>query len=100
MVLRHLEDTLRYCSIVRFQFPETPAHLDMIMSSCWPFFQLIVLLVFTYFRPLLQATLPLTKTTTVTTRPNTVGGPAYSQSAYETKHEKDEQLQNLTPGEW
>jgi len=29
------------------------------------------------------------------TRPNTVGGPAYSQSAYETKHEKDEQLQNL-----
>lgn len=33
-----------------------------------------------------------------TTRPNTVGGPAYSQSAYETKHEKDEQLQNLTLG--
>eukprot|EP00438_Fugacium_kawagutii_P006877 Skav211343 [mRNA] locus=scaffold2081:73242:73829:+ [translate_table: standard] len=32
------------------------------------------------------------------TRPNTVGGPAYSQSAYETKHEKDEQLQNLTLG--
>ncbi|CAE7025934.1 FRQ1 [Symbiodinium natans] len=28
-------------------------------------------------------------------RPNTVGGPAYSQSAYETKHEKDAQLQNL-----
>ncbi|CAJ1341879.1 unnamed protein product, partial [Effrenium voratum] len=28
-------------------------------------------------------------------RPNTVGGPAYSQSAYETKHERDEQLQNL-----
>lgn len=32
------------------------------------------------------------------TRPNTVGGPAYSQSAYETKHEKDEQLQNLKLG--
>ena len=34
------------------------------------------------------------------TRPNTVGGPAYSQSAYETKHEKDEQLQNLKLGSW
>jgi len=29
------------------------------------------------------------------TRPNTLGGPAYSQGAYEVKHEKDEQLQNL-----
>ena len=27
-----------------------------------------------------------------------MGGPAYSQSAYETKHEKDAQLQNLMPG--
>jgi len=29
------------------------------------------------------------------TRPNTLGGPAYSQGAYEVKHEKDEQLQSL-----
>lgn len=45
-----------------------------------------------------QATpLPLSKSPPMSqpTRPNTVGGPAYSQSAYETKHEKDEQLQNL-----
>eukprot|EP00435_Cladocopium_sp_Y103_P001968 s131_g1.t1 len=48
-----------------------------------------------------QATqLPLSKSPPMgqPTRPNTVGGPAYSQSAYETKHEKDEQLQNLKLG--
>jgi len=31
----------------------------------------------------------------VAARPNTIGGPAYSQGAYEVKHEKDTQLQNL-----
>jgi len=31
----------------------------------------------------------------VAQRPNTIGGPAYSQGAYEVKHEKDAQLQNL-----
>ena len=50
-----------------------------------------------------QATpLPLSKSPPMSqpTRPNTVGGPAYSQSAYETKHEKDEQLQNLKLGKF
>jgi len=30
-----------------------------------------------------------------THRPNTIGGPAYSQGTYEAKHQKDEQLNNL-----
>jgi len=30
-----------------------------------------------------------------TNRPNTIGGPAYSQGTYEAKHQKDQQLSNL-----
>eukprot|EP00933_Yihiella_yeosuensis_P034163 TRINITY_DN2768_c2_g3_i1.p1 TRINITY_DN2768_c2_g3~~TRINITY_DN2768_c2_g3_i1.p1 ORF type:complete len:360 (-),score=87.06 TRINITY_DN2768_c2_g3_i1:339-1418(-) len=33
--------------------------------------------------------------TTVTTRPHTLAGPGYTQGAYEVKHQKDKQLQNL-----